>query len=202
MSTSLRDLNRRVETVSPPEFDISAIVERGKSRRRHRRVGLAAGAAALVAATIAVVNVVTPSQHHSDGPAHDLRPPKSQVSPRSLTYTDDYRERWSPEAHWLIQSFHYGEQLIGLDVSAEQMDVTDEGVVLVGEDGGVYFADGRTVQRVGETQQQHPYASGHVDSGNAGSLVSWFTPAAPTAALVVYDTNQREVVAQREIGRK
>lgn len=201
MSTSLRDLNRRVQAVSPPQLDIAGIVEHGNSRRRRRRAGLVAGTAALVAASIAIAGVVTPSQHHTDGPAHDLRPTKPRVSPRLLTYTDDYRERWNPGPHWLIQSFHYGDQRITLDVSAEQMDVTDEGVVVVGEDGGVYLADGDTVQRVGETQQDHAYASGHVDSGNTGSLASWFTPAEPTASLVVYDTDQRKVVAQREIPR-
>jgi len=201
MSTSLRDLNRRVDAISPPEFDIAGIVERGNSRRRHRRAGLAAGVVALVVASVAAANVVAPSQRHTDGPADDLGPPKAQVSPRPLTYTDDYRERWSSEPHWLIQSFHYGEQRIGLDVSAEQMDVTDDGVVLAGEDGGVYFADGATIERVGETQREHPWASGHVDTGNAGSLVSWFTPAEPTASLVVYDTNRGKVIAEQDIPR-
>ena len=168
---------------------------------RHRRAGLAAGVAAVVAATVAVAHLLASSQPRTDGPVDDVRPQEPHVSTRSLTYTDDYRERWAPEPHWLIQSFQYGDERVGLDVNAEQLDVTDDGVVLVGEQGGVYFADGTTVERIGETGQQYPWASGHVDSGNAGSLVSWFTPSEPAASLVVYDTHERKVVADQDIPR-
>ncbi len=180
MNSSLRDLNRRADAVPTPDFDIAGIVDSANGRRRRRRVALAAGAAAMVAAVIAVAVVLAPSERGTLGPVDHPTPP---VPTRSMTYTDDYREQWTTGPHWLIQSIQYGDQRLGLDFDAVQMDVTDDGVVLLAEHGGVYFADGSTVDRIGETQQQHLWASGRVDSGNAGSLVSWFTPATPTASL-------------------
>ena len=68
MSASLRDLNRRVDAVVPPEFDIADIVVHGDRRMRHRRAGLAAGAAALVAATIVIAGVGGLSQRSDPAP--------------------------------------------------------------------------------------------------------------------------------------
>jgi hypothetical protein len=68
MSASLRDLNRRVDAVVPPEFDIADIVVRGNRRMRHRRAGLAAGAAALVAAASVIAGVGGLSQRSDPAP--------------------------------------------------------------------------------------------------------------------------------------
>ncbi|GAA2143968.1 hypothetical protein GCM10009844_16970 [Nocardioides koreensis] len=204
MNASLRDLNDRADALVPPSFDIDGIVERGDARLRRRRAAVAAGAACLVAAAVVAGAALTGANQQSGQPARNPTPtPKLAEAPaHRLTYADDYRERWSPGPHWLIQSIQYGDQRIRLDVDAMHMDVTDDGVVLVDEHGGVHLADGSTVERIGETAQQDlPWASGRVDSGNAGSLVSWFTPAEPTASLVVYDTSERRVVAEQEIPR-
>ena len=96
MSASLRDLDRRVDAVSPPEFDIADIVVRGDSRMRHRRAGLAAGAVALVAAAVVIAGVGGLSQRSDPAPqpvgtptpsATSTPTPTSEPSPTHVSET-------------------------------------------------------------------------------------------------------------------
>jgi hypothetical protein len=202
MSASLRELNRRVDALTAPAFDITDIVERGNRRMRRRRALVATGAVATVAATIITAIVLASPEQRSHRPVNHPTPTPATptASARSLTFTDDYREDWNPEPHWLMQSIQYGDQRIRLEFEAEQMDVTDDGVVVVSEEGGVYLSNGATVERIGQTNPQDlSWASGRTESGNDGSLVSWFTSDGPTASLNVYDTHQRRLVAESSL---
>ena len=195
MNASLRDLKQRAEELTPPSFDVQHIVERGDARLRRRRAGLAAGAAGLIVAVIATGAVLTGSNQRSNEP---VKPPSpsatetpTETSTRQLTYTD-VESAQAP--HWLIRTIQFGDQVLRPGVDVAHVDVTDDGLALVAEDGTIYFADGSSVQRIGDLTIDVSWADGGVISASAGSLLAWFSPAEPDASLVVYDAHERKIV--------
>jgi hypothetical protein len=201
MNASLRDLKRRADTMALPSFDIEDIIERGDARLRRRRAALAAGAAAMVVAVIAAGTALTGPDQRSNQPAKDPTPSVTETpapaSIRQLTYADDYAENWEGQGpRWLIRSIHHGDRILRPGVDVMHMDVTDDGLALVAKDGGIYFADGSPVERIGELTIDVNFSDAGVKSASAGSLLAWFTPAQPDAFLVVYDTHERQVIAR------
>jgi hypothetical protein len=188
-------------------FDIEGIIERGDARRRRRRGAVAAAAAVLVVVVIAAGLALAGPDQRSNQPIDDPTPSVTEspvpapAAARQLTYADDYdKAAWDPEKspRWFIRSIHYGQQILRPGVDAMHMDVTDDGVALVTEDGGIYFADGSSVEKIGELTigVSESWSDRGVKSADAGSLLAWFTPAKPDVSLVVYDTHEREVSAR------
>jgi len=201
MNASLRDLKRRADTLEPPSFDIEGIVERGDARLRRRRAALAAGAAGVVVAVIAAGATLIGANQRSDEPSNPTPSITGTPAPapvRQLTYADDYTDDFTPghSPRWLIRSIHYGDRILRPGVEAMHMDVTDDGLALVATDGGIYFADGSSVDKIGEVTIGVSWSDAAVKSDSAGSLLAWFTPAQPDAILVVYDTHERQVIAR------
>jgi hypothetical protein len=206
MNATLRDLKRHADTLAPPSFDVGSIIERGDARRRRRRGAAAAAAAVLVVAVIAAGMAFVGPDPRSNQPI-DHPTPSVTESPvpapapaRPLTYADDYKDVWDPEQspHWLMRSIHYGPQILRPEVDAMHMDLTDDGVALVAEDGGIYFADGSSVEKIGELTigVSESWSDTGVKSADAGSLLAWFTPAKPDPFLVVFDTHERKAIAR------
>jgi hypothetical protein len=201
MNASFRDLKRDADTMTPPSFDIEGIVERGDARLRRRRAAFAAAAAVMVVAVIITGTALTGPNQRSGEPTNDPAPSKTEAPAptpaRQLTYTDDYVENWKGAGpRWLIQSIQYGDQILRPGVDVMHMDVTDDGLALVAKDGGVYFADASSVERIGEVTIHVNFSDADVKTDSVGSLVAWFTPAEPETFLVVYDTHERQVVAR------
>ena len=116
---------------------------------------LAATALSLVAALAACTNSDRPQptepaaadQQTTSAPS----PAPTSTSTRPLTYTDDYvgHRRWSPR--WLIQSIRYGDHTLRPGIDVMHMDLTDDGLALVAKNGGIYFADGSSVEKIGNS---------------------------------------------------
>ena len=78
------------------------------------------------------------------------------------------------------------------------MDMTDDGVAFTTMDGRVWFADGLSVDQIGDLGVRAEQGSPElVRSASVGSLLAWFEhPEARRGELVVYDTDLRRVVAR------
>jgi hypothetical protein len=201
MSTSLRDLNRRADALTPPSFDIDDIVATGDTRIGRRRVALATGTAALVAAVVAASTTFTGPSKQSNPPLDGPTPSVTETSAtetsaptptRQLTYADVPSEQ---APNWRIRSIQYGDQTLRLGVVLH-MDVTDDGLAVLAEDGTIYFSDGSSVERIGQTSIEVSFSDADVKAASAGSLLAWFGPADRDRSLVVYDTHKHRVVAQ------
>jgi hypothetical protein len=168
------------------------------------RTGLAATALSLVAL---LASCGTGDQPAADRPeateSIGADPPVSETATptvaRPLTYSDDYAIDPGPDIHWRMKSIQYGDRVLrpGLDVTA--IDLTDDGLALVAADGGIYFTDGATTEKIGELTIQGgmSWANWGVKTSTSGSLVAWFTPLGlPDRSLVVYDTQERRVLAE------
>ena len=202
MSTSLHDLARRVDAVVPPAIDVAELVSRGDRRARRRRAVLAAGVAALVVGVVAAGTALDRHERRSSGP---LTPPTPTVTElpapapaRPLTYADDYRTG-GPPPFWKIRSIRYGDRTVRPGPEIVHLDLTDDGLALQATNGGIYFADGSGMTRIGTVAAQISWSDGDVKSGQAGSLLAWFSPARPTPSLVVYDGHDRAVVSRTSI---
>ena len=197
MNASLRDLKRRAEELTPPPFSIDDIVERGDVRLGRRRAGLATGTVGLVVAAIILGATYA-------GPSKRANPPidhpttstttrtSAATSTRPLTYADVPSEQ---APNWKIHSIHYGEQTLRLG-EVLHIDVTDDGVALLAEDGAIYFSDGSSIEEIGRTSSGASFSDSGVKAASAGPLLAWFTAAEPDTSVVVYNTHEREVVAQ------
>ena len=196
MSASLRDLHRRVDELTPPSFDIDDVVERGDARLGRRRAALAVGTVGVVIAAIAAGTTLAASDERSNPPSNAPSPSVTETSvatpTRRLTYAD---VPGAQAPNWRIHTIHFGDQTLRLG-EVLHMDVTDDGLAVVAEDGTVYFSDGSSVERIGVTSIEVSFTDAGVKAASAGSLLAWFTPADPDRSLVVYDTHEREVVAQ------
>jgi hypothetical protein len=199
MSASLRDLKRRAEELMPPSFDIDDIVARGEARLGRRRAGLAIGTVGLVVAAIVAGAAYTGSGKQTNPPIDDPTPSVTETSvataARRLTYADVPSEQ---APNWRIRSIHYGEQTLRLGIVLH-MDVTDDGLAVLAEDGTIYFSDGSSVEEIGQTSIETSFSDAGVKAASSGWLLAWLTPAGPDRSLVVYDTREREVVAQAPV---
>ena len=73
MSMSLRELQRRVDAVAPPQIDVADLMRQGESRLRHRRTTTVVGAAIVVALTVFTSAALT---RGDDQPRLPVGPPK------------------------------------------------------------------------------------------------------------------------------
>ncbi len=196
MSASLRDLKRRTDELTPPSFNIDDIVARGDVRLGRRRAGLAAATVGLVVAAVILVGTYAGPSKQTNPPIDRPTPTATQtsaaISTRPLTYADVPSEQ---APNWRIHSIHYGDQTLRLG-EVLHMDVTDDGLAVLAEDGTVYFSDGSSIEEIGRTSSGTSFSDSGVKAASAGPLLAWFTPAEPDPSLVVYDTREREVVAQ------
>jgi hypothetical protein len=197
-------LSSRADSAEPPAFDPGAIVAHGDRLVRRRRSLVAGGVALLVAAVVGATAVLTgPAQEDplpADDPVHVPEWPPGTPGTRPLAYGQG-------------QVLHLGRQEVDTGLDFIALDVTDEGAALLTLDGGIWFTDGTTVDRIGTTlgvgrimndgwtwQVGRPPES--VASGSAGSLLAWLefpTPRVDQPELVVYDTDRRAVVARQPI---
>jgi hypothetical protein len=197
MNASLRDLKHRADGLTPPPFDIDDIVAKGDARLGRRRAALVAGTAGVAAAVIAAGVVVNGSTTRSDAPADDPTPSVTEtLAPgtrvRQLAYADVPAEQ---APNWRIGTIHYGDLELRLG-EVLHLDVTDDGLVVLAEDGTIYFSDGSSVEELGTTSRNPGFSDADVKASAAGSLLAWFTDAGPDRALTVYDTHEGTVVAQ------
>jgi hypothetical protein len=163
------------------------------------RTTLAATALSLMAALAACNNSDRPQpaepaatdQQTTSAPS----PAPTSASTRPLTYTDDYVDDFP---RWLIRSIRYGEHTLRPGVDVMHMDLTDDGLALVAKDGGIYVADGSSVEKIGELtiQDGMSWSADGVRTATAGSLLAWFAPTRRDRSLVVYDTHARQILAE------
>ncbi len=196
MNASLRDLQRRAEELAPPSFDIDDIVARGDVRLGRRRAGLATGTVGLVVAALVLGATYAGSSKQTNPPLDDPTPTVTETSvalpTRPLTYADVPGEQ---APNWRIETIHHGEQTLRLG-EVLHMDVTDDGLAVLAEDGSIYFSDGSSVEEIGRTTIETRFSDSDVKASSAGSLLAWFAPAKSDPSLVVYDTRERHVVAR------
>lgn len=196
MTASLRDLGRRVDSVTAPQLDVATLVAAGDSRIRRRRLAAVAAATTAVLAVVAAGAVLASPDTRRSAPA-PARPDRDdgdsdtvRTGPmtRELTYAVGTTIRW-------------GEVAIDVGEPVHFLDVTDDGVVYVRgpaswkqpRSTGVWFADGAVVVRIG-TVEGSPYSGFDVRSSTAGSFVVWQEPGrAGSGDYVVYDTAQMRV---------
>ena len=118
-----------------------------------------------------------------------------------------------PIAYGQGQTLHLGNRKIDTGLDFLSVAVTDDGAALTTIDGGIWFADGRTVERIGSTialrvrpRSVSPGAEvmppEWVITDTAGSLLAWLEypgqrPDRPE--LVVYDSGSRVVLDRKPI---
>ena len=113
---------------------------------------------------------------------HFIEPLKPRAA-RRLTYADGRR-------------IHWGDTVIDAGRDILSLHVTDDGVAFTSTDGTIWFTDGSGVEQIGTLGDGSlsDVAYGFdkrttISSGNAGSLVVWFTVTQGKQALVVYDSH-------------
>ena len=197
MNQTLRDaFARELDDAGRIDVDVQALVDKGETRLRRRRLTAVLGAAAAVIVALAVVVAAlngtgTPRPAPIDRPS----PQEGTASTRQVGYSDD-------KIGVKGDTVHFGDRVVKTGNDYVHLDVTDDGLLYT-DRGGVWFSDGGTPVQVGS----HLYASrngelGHfanraVMVGNSGSMAAWFDytpPARPN--LVVFDTSSRQ-----EVGR-
>ena len=130
------DLLRRLgDQIVPPPFE--ALRETAHRRARRARVATSLAVAATVVAVAATAAYVERGDHRRVEPA----PPVP--SSRPLTYADG-------------STIHYGEQTVEADGRVAELDVTDYGVGFRTDDGGIWFTDGSTTERLGALGETGP----------------------------------------------
>ena len=204
MTTSLRDLGRRLDDVVPPEVDLADVVRRGELRLRRRRAGVVVGAAAAVVLAVTGAAVVTRHDDHAAPPVVEL-PHRTDPNPapapapaqRRLVYADLYDGRPTTRVH-------VGSSTVNMPVPFQWLDATDDGAVVTTQSGRIFFTDGGSITEIGTLGfRTETYRSGGlVRAGHTGSLVTWFDSSDPkTPALVIYDTSELRIVARHPVPR-
>ena len=204
MTNSLREgLARRARAVEPPAFDVHALVSVGEKRLRRRRFGAVAGSVLAVALAVGVPAVVWDLGEEP----RSVEQPKPPGPPRKVEEPGT-----RPIAYGQGQTLHLGNREIDTGLDFLSVAVTDDGAALTTIDGGIWFADGRTVERIGSTialRVRPRSVSGPagmprdwVITDTAGSLLAWLEypgqrPDRPE--LVVYDSARRVVLDRRPI---
>lgn len=199
MNASLRDLKHQLDETPPPILDVEGIVARGDERLRRRRAALAAGSASLAVAVIVAVVALPSSNPRSSPPVDTPTPPVTGTAARPLTYSDDYNYGSRRDFIYQMRTIQYGGGTLRPGVDATAIDLTDDGLVLVAAvGGGIYFTDGSSTEKIGESTVTEGMGWGEwgVQTSTSGSLAAWFTPEGPERSLVVYDTHERRVLAE------
>jgi len=189
MSELLREVLRdRADAVAVPAISVDELAARGDQIRRRRRltgVGVAAAAVALVAGIALLTDQDTSSE--------PVRPPQPERSnTRPLTYAEG-------------TSVHYGDKTLEAPAPVVELDLTDNGVAVLTDDGRVWFTDGGELEQIGSTgayadtpEWRDAAFTRWVVSGNWGYSVAWleYPEESGPADVWVYDSYAREVVAK------
>ncbi len=204
MTNSLREsLARHAHAVEPPTLDVHALISAGEKRLRRRRFGAVAGSVLAVALALGVPAVVW---ELGDEP----RSVKQPNPPEPSRKVDEPGTR--PITYGQGQTLLLGNREIDTGLDFLSVAVTDDGAALTTIDGGIWFTDGRTVERIGSTiaPRVRPRSFSAVAglprdwviTDTAGSLLAWLEypgqrPDRPE--LVVYDSARRVVLHRRPI---
>lgn len=202
MNGDLQDLlAQRADSVEPPTYDPLAVVARGERRIRRRHRMTAAGAALALAATMGVTALVLDRGDDRTAPAHRL-------GRDDLVWTPGTR----PITYGQGQTLHLGTR--GFDTGIDFLSVapTDDGAALTTVDGGIWFTDGRTIERIGSTRggRVRPgsvsWPAGRprdwVATDSAGSLLAWLEyrgQRLDRPELMVFDSASRAVLSRTPI---
>jgi hypothetical protein len=181
-------LRRLGDQIIPPPFE--ALRETARQRTRRAR------AATSLAVAAAVVAVSATTVYLDRGDDRRLEPAPATPTSRPLTYADG-------------STIHYGEHTVEAGGHVVELDVTDYGVGFRTEDGGIWFTDGSTTDRLGTLGETGPgYGDtwpltsrpGWMLSSNSGSRLVWFEfPAPGEPEVVVYDTSSGRVVTRDSV---
>jgi hypothetical protein len=179
MSPSMRELlNEEVQNLQSAPVAVEAVIKDGRRRLwRYRAVGGTAAFAAVAAAAVVAPLIGWPGNGGDAGPA--------------ITYVDRTVATYSRGS-----TIHYGDQQI--DVSPHQvlsLVRTDDGFVFVNQDSEVYFADGATVEQIGDGNGWLKLAA-----DDTGSYVGWVDFGGERPEFVVYDTSTRADVLRTSEG--
>ena len=173
----------------------------GEHQIRRRNRITAAGAALVLAVTMGVTALVLDRGSDQTAPSDD---PDGD----GLTWTPGTR----PITYGQEQTLHLGDREIDTGLDFLSVAVTDDGAALTTIDGGIWFTDGQTVERIGTalTGRVRPasvsWPAGAppewVVTDTAGSLMAWLEypdqrPDRPE--LVVYDSDRRAVLHRQAI---
>lgn len=203
MSFDLQDmLTRRADTVEPPTFDPLAVAARGERRIRRRNRITAAGAALTLAATMGVTALVVDR-------GSDQTLPADRSDGDGATRTSGTR----PVTYGQGQTLHLGTREIDTGLDFLSVALTDDGATLTTIDGGIWFTDGETVERIGSTVAMRVFPDGAnspagrpedwVVTDTAGSLMAWLEYPGQQLSyrpeLVVYDSGSRAVLDRQPI---
>ena len=176
----LRDL---ADQITPPPLDSLRDTARGRDRRT---AGVIAVSAAFAVTVLAGTALLLGTGDHKTAPA-PVQPPTGWVSDgtRPLVWAEG-------------PTVHIGSYAIRAAGPVVELAPTDDGVVYRTEDGRIWFTDGATSAELGDIGTPPPGyqsevfsfdATGHVMSGNTGSLVAWIEfRDADTPELVVHHT--------------
>lgn len=171
MTDLLRDtLREQVDAQTPPHFDVDAIIRAGDQQTRRSRLttGLvAAGVTAIVAAgALGLPRILETDDHQTAA----LPPPYAE---RKVSFA-------------VGDVIHWGEESFSVGHTVSSYVQTDDGFVYTTGDGGVWFHDGASSERVGLSTNRTLRAD------DTGSLVAWVTRAADGhPQYVVFDTHTR-----------
>lgn len=196
-----RLLTERADSVEVPELDPRDVVAHGKrlAQRRHRLAS--AGIAAALALTLGTAALLVDRTVTPPPPTDRLVPaPEWTPGTRPLTYGQG-------------QTLHLGGRKIDTGLDFLSIDPTDDGAALTTLDGGIWFTDGTTVERIGTTlglrrigKDSISYFVGRprewVASADAGSMLAWMEfpgQRVDGPELVVYDSGARAVLARQPI---
>ncbi|MGH3483643.1 MAG: hypothetical protein ACRDPQ_10450 [Nocardioidaceae bacterium] len=172
-------LNEEVQNLPSEPVPVNAVIRDGRRRLwRYRAVGGTAAFAALAAVAVVAPLVGGPGNGDDAGPA--------------ITHVDRTVATYSRGS-----TIHYGDREI--DVSPHQVLSfvrTDDGFVFVNQDSEVYFADGATVEKVGDGNGWWKLAA-----DDTGSYVGWVEDdGGERSEFVVYDTSTRTDVLRTSEG--
>jgi len=192
MSENLSDLLRRSADAAPElHLDVAWLVDEAGRRQRQRRISVAAAAAAVVG-LVAVGSLAVRSgldDRSEPGPAL----PSPSPTP---TEVDPDASGSRPLVYATGSTVHVGDETFDAGANVGFLDVTDDGVVFITEDGDrLWFHDGTTTHELARWQLGvggFYYVPLFVSTANPGSLVVW----EDAERFVVYDTAQREVLTR------
>jgi hypothetical protein len=195
-----RMLSERAGSVEVPRLDPRDVLADGERlvRRRHRAASV--GVAAALALTLGTAALLV-DRTETPPPPTDRPVPAPEWTPgtRPLTYGQG-------------QTLHLGGRTIDTGLDFLSIDPTDDGAALTTSDGGIWFADGSTVDRIGTTgggrgvTRDFSTVVGSpmewVASADVGSLLAWMefpSQRVDRPELVVYDSDARTVLARQPI---
>jgi hypothetical protein len=200
VNVDLREmLAGRADSVDVPTFDPAVAMARGDGLVRRRRRLVTGGVAVAVAGALGLTALVT-------DPAD--RPLPSEPVP-----VPEWTPGTRPLSYGQGQTLHLGHLEIDTGMDFLTIDLTDDGAALTTMDGGIWFTDGTTLERIGTTlgvkrisPRSLSWSASRppdwVVGDTAGSLLAWLEfkgQRADQPELVVYDTSTGALTARQQV---